>query len=61
MSDYMMYKKKEFKLQKDADAWCKAEKKKYGGSKPVRIETNYLPGNPMPWQGVVLLRDGSDV
>lgn len=57
MADYVPYKKKEFKLQKEAVAWTKEEKKRYGGSKPVRIETNYLPGNPMPWQGVVMLKD----
>lgn len=56
MAEYLPYKKKQFKLQKDAVAWTKDEKKKYGGTKPVRIETNYLPGNPMPWLGVVMLK-----
>lgn len=57
MADYLPYKKKDFKLQKDAIAWTKHEKKQYGGTKPVRIETNYRPGQPFPWQGVVLLKD----
>lgn len=56
MAEYLPYKKKQFKLQKEATAWTKEEKKKYGGTKPVRIETNYLPGNPFPWEGVVLLK-----
>jgi hypothetical protein len=58
MADYVLYKKKEFKLQKDALAWAKDEKKKYGGIKPVRIETNYNPGVPLPWEGIVMLKDG---
>lgn len=56
MAEYLPYKTKEFKLQKDAITWTKSEKKKYGGNRPVRIETNYKPGNPFPWEGVVLLR-----
>lgn len=57
MSDYLPYKKKQFKLQKEAVAWTKDEKKKYGGTKPLRIETNYNPGQPYPWEGVVMLKD----
>jgi ATP-dependent helicase/DNAse subunit B len=59
MAEYIQYKKKSFKLQKEATAWIKAEKKAYGGTKPVKIETNYEPGDPFPWTGVVLLKDES--
>lgn len=57
MADYLPYKKRDFKLQKDAVAWTKEIKKDYGGAKKLRIETNYNPTNPLPWQGVVLMKD----
>lgn len=58
MADYVVYKRQDFKLEKDAMAWAKEEKKKYGGTKPIRIETNYNPGTPLPWEGVVMMKDG---
>lgn len=56
MTEYILYKKKEFKLQKEAREWLQKEKKSYGGTKPVRIETNYNPSNPLPWEGAVFLK-----
>lgn len=56
MAEYLPYKRKEFKLQKEAISWTKKEKAAYGGAKKLRIETNYNPGNPMPWEGVVLMK-----
>jgi len=60
MADYIPFKKKQFKLEKEATAWTKNEKKKYGGTRPVRIDTVYNPGTPFPWEGVVLLK-GDDI
>lgn len=58
MAEFVLFKQKEFKLQKDALAWAKDEKKKYGGTKPVRVETDYNPQQPLPWTGKVFLKDG---
>lgn len=55
MADYILYKKEDFKLEKDATAWAQKEKKSYGGARPVRIDTVYNPDSPMPWQGQVFL------
>lgn len=57
MASYLPYKTKKFKLQKEAIAWTKAEKKAYAGAKKMKIETNYLPGEPFPWKGIVLMKD----
>ena len=56
MANYLPYKTKKFKLEKEAIIWIKAEKKSYGGVKKLKVETNYNPGEPFPWTGVVLMK-----
>lgn len=58
MEDWSLFKEKQFKLQKEALEWAKDEKKKYGGTRPVRIETDYDPNEPFPWNGKVFLKNG---
>lgn len=58
MEEWSLFKEKQFKLQKEALEWCKDEKKKYGGTRPVRIETDYDPNEPYPWNGKVFLKNG---
>ena len=57
MANYVEYKKKTFQLKKDATAWIKKTKKdaKLGGQS-VKIETNYIPSSPYPWEGVILVK-----
>jgi hypothetical protein len=55
MANYILFKKKEFKYEKDAIAWANKEKKAYGGSRPVRTDTVFVPDSPMPWLGQVFL------
>jgi len=57
MADYLPYRTKKFKLQKDAVAWTKKEKKAYGGTKKMKIETNYNAGEPFPYEGIVLMKE----
>lgn len=56
MAEYLKYKSKKFELKKDAVAWTKKEKKN-APDMGLKIETNYNPGEPMPWEGIVLKRN----
>jgi hypothetical protein len=55
MAEYVVFKKKKFKLKKEATAWTKKTKASSPGM-GLKIETNYNAGEPMPWEGVILKR-----
>lgn len=57
MADYLPYRTKKFKLKKDAIKWTKDIKESYGGVKKIKIETNFNAGEPLPWEGIVLMKD----
>lgn len=46
-------KSKKFKLQKDASAWAKKEKKKAGQSSGLKWETNRTDNPDRPWEAVL--------
>ena len=56
MAKYQEFKRKTFKLQKEAVAWTKKIKKDNKGSgQTMKIETNYL-SDTNRWEGLVLVR-----
>lgn len=57
MAKYTKYKTKAFTLKKDAMAWAKKEKKAYKGVKNMKIETNFNPDQPNPWEAIVLMKE----
>jgi hypothetical protein len=56
MVKYQAYKKKSFKLKQEATAWTKKEKKTSPGM-GLKIEVNYNPDTPYPWEGIILKKE----
>lgn len=57
MAKYTKYKTKSFPLKKDAVAWAKKEKRNFKGVKNMKIETNFNPDQPNPWEAIVLMKE----
>ncbi len=51
---YIPYKSKKFKLKKEATAYIKEEKERAASSVVLKPETNYKPGEPLPYEAVIL-------
>ena len=45
--------RKQFKLQKEATAWAKSEKKRAGKTANLRWETNRTNNPTMPWEAIL--------
>jgi len=57
MAQYQPFKKKSFKLKKEARGWLNDFKKKNTTDMDkYKVETNYLANNPNPWEAVILKR-----
>lgn len=55
MANYQPFKTKNFRLKKEARDWLTNFKKKNNlGMDKYKIETNYHPDTPMPWEAVIL-------
>jgi len=55
MAQYQPFKKKSFKLKKEARDWLNDFKKKNTTDMDkYKVETNYEPGEPQPWTAVIL-------
>lgn len=57
MARYMPFKKRTFRLKKEARAWAEKQKKESkGAGVALKIETNYLPNDGM-WEAIVLRKE----
>jgi hypothetical protein len=57
MASYTEYKSKRFNLRKDASDWAKKEKSRVEGVMVMKIDINYKPSEPMPWEAVLLIKE----
>lgn len=54
---YTEYKKRSFKLRKDAAAWAKAEKERVAGSMTLKVDINFLPNQELAYEAVLLVKE----
>lgn len=54
---YTEYKKRAFKLRKDAAAWSKAEKERVAGSMTLKVDINFLPNQELAYEAVLLVKE----
>lgn len=57
MAKYIQFKKRTFRLKKEARAWAEKQKEdsKLGGSM-LKIETNYVPSSGM-WEAILFKKE----
>ena len=56
-AQYQTFRKKKFKLKKEADAWAKEQKGKINPVNKVKIEINFLPGEgQFKYEALILRR-----
>lgn len=55
MASYQHVKSKKFYLKKDAREWLREFKKDNNlGPEKFKVETNFHPDDPQPWEAVIL-------
>lgn len=55
MANYQEVKVKSFKLKKEAKEYLHNFKEKNNlGDEKYKVETNFKPGDPLPWEAVIL-------
>jgi len=55
MANYQELKVKSFKLKKDAKEYLRKFKESNNlGEEKYKVETNFKPGEPLPWEAVIL-------
>ena len=57
MADYTEYKKRRFNLRKEASEWSQKEKDRVNSVMKIKIDINYHPSEPLPWEAVLLVRN----
>lgn len=54
---YTEYKKRSFKLRKDASDWAQREKDRVAGVMTIKIDINFLPNQELAYEAVLLVKE----